>query len=286
MRVLCLILLLLLADNSWAVKQVAPLRLALSAVFLGERQDVVVRWRNYLESQLQRPVIFVQRRSYLELTDLLQQGELDAAWICSAPYVKHKSVQKLLAIGVWHSEPLYQSYLIVPATDTSTRSIADLRDKVFAYSDPESNSGYYVAQGELLDLGVDPKNFFAKTMFTYAHRKNVEAVAAGLVQGSRVDGYIYEMLNTLYPELITKTRVVQKSNKYGFPPIVARKDLSQVEFSQLSNVLLNMQNDPEGKSLLAALGLDRFVAGDEHLFDDVEKLIQRVDKEAGGALAP
>ncbi|BBE51712.1 Phosphonate ABC transporter, periplasmic phosphonate-binding protein [Ferriphaselus amnicola] len=286
MRALCLVFLLFLSGYSWAETQAVPLRLALSAVFLGERQDVVVRWRDYLESHLQRPVMFVQRKSYRELTDMLQQGELDAAWICSSPYVKHKSVQKLMAVGVWQGEPLYQSYLIVPATDTTTHSIADLRGKIFAYSDPESNSGYYVAQGELLNLGVDPKHFFSKTMFTYAHRKNVEAVAAGLVNGARVDGYIYDMLNTLYPALIAKTRVVQKSEKFGFPPIVARIDLPQAEFRQLSTVLLNMQNDAEGKALLAALGLDKFVAGNDHLFDGVAELVSKVDRAGGGVNVP
>lgn len=263
-----------------------PLRLALSAVFLGERQDVVVRWRSYLEQRLKRPVVFVQRKSYRELTDMLQQKTLDAAWICSSPYVRHKSVQRLLAVGVWQGAPLYQSYLIVPASDTHTHSIADLRGKVFAYSDPESNSGYYVAQGEILTLGENPKRFFAKTMFTYAHRKNVEAVAAGLVQGARVDGYIYDMLNTLYPALIAKTRVVQKSEKFGFPPIVARVDLPAVEFGQLREVLLTMQQDAEGRSLLSALGLDNFVAGDEHLFDSVAALVRRVDQATGEAHAP
>jgi phosphonate transport system substrate-binding protein len=270
--------LLLFIGDVAADTPVQPMRLALSAVFLGERQDVVVRWKNYLEAHLQRPIIFVQRRSYRELTDMLRSGELDAAWICSAPYVSHKSIQRLLAVGVWQGEPLYQSYLIVPKQDGATRSIIDLRGKMFAYSDPESNSGHFVALSEIIKSGADPDSFFSKTLFTYSHRKSVEAVAEGLVDGARVDGYIYDMLYTLYPEMISRTRVVMRSEKYGFPPIVARAGLPKAEFRKIQGVLLNMQNDAEGKALLVSLGLDKFIAGEDRLFDGVATLVSDVEK--------
>ncbi len=270
-------LLLIIGDAATAAPA-QPMRLALSAVFLGERQDVVTRWEKYLESHLQRPITFVQRRSYRELTDMLQNGGLDAAWICSAPYVRHKSIHRLLAVGVWQGEPLYQSYLIVPKQDVTTRSIVDLRGKMFAYSDPESNSGHFVALGEIIKSGGDPDRFFSKTLFTYSHRKSVEAVADGLVDGARVDGYIYDMLYTLYPEMIGRTRVVMRSEKYGFPPIVARAGLPNVEFNKLQGVLLNMQNDAEGRALLASLGLDKFIAGEDRLFDGVAALVNGVER--------
>ena len=130
-------------------------------------------------------------------------------------------------------------------------------------------------------LGADPKTFFSKTMFTYAHRKSVEAVADGLVDGARVDGYIYDQLNKFYPELIAKTRLVEKSEKYGFPPMVARADLPEADFRKLRDTLLNMQNDAEGRALLAAMGLDKFIAGDDKLFDGVTALIKEVEGAGG-----
>lgn len=254
-----------------------PLRLALSAVFLGEQQDMVVRWKKYLEAHLHRNVVFVQRRSYHELIELFEQDKLEGGWVCSAPYVRHQSVQRLLAIPVWQGEPLYQSYLIVPKRDIATRSMADLRGKTFAYSDPDSNSGYYVPQGDIVRLGADPKTFFSKTLFTYSHRKSVEAVAAALVDGARVDGYIYDQLKKFYPGLIEQTRLVDKSEKFGFPPMVARATLPEAEFKLLRDTLLNMTNDEEGRALLSAMGLDKFIAGDDHLFDGVAALIRSVE---------
>ena len=281
MKKLILMALLLFTANVWSASQTRPMQLALSAVILGEQQDMVVRWRKYLEAHLQRPVVFVQRRTYRELIDMLKEEKLDGGWVCSAPYTRYKSLQRLLAVPVWQGEPFYQSYLIVPKRDTVTRSIVDLRGKIFAYSDPESNSGYLVPQGDIVRLGADPKTFFSKTMFTYAHRKSVEAVAAGLVDGARVDGYIYDQLKKFYPDMVAKTRLVEKSDKFGFPPIVARADLPEADFNKLRDTLLNMQNDEEGRTLLGAMGLDKFIAGDDKLFDGVVALIKELEKADG-----
>ena len=281
MNRLLLLWLLLFTGVGWAAPQGNTLSLALSAVFPGEQQGMVVRWQKYLEARLQRPVQFVQRRTYLELVEMFKQDTLDGGWVCSAPFLRYKSAQRLLAMPVWQGEPLYQSYLIVPREDTSTRSMADLRGKIFAYSDSESNSGYFVPQDDILKLKSDPKTFFRKTMFTYSHRKSVEAVAAGLVDGARVDGYIYDELKKAFPQLIAQTRLVEKSESYAFPPIVTRANFPEDDFLKLRDVLLNMHEDTEGRMLLEAMGLDKFIAGDESLFDGVAALLKRVENLEG-----
>jgi phosphonate transport system substrate-binding protein len=257
--------------------EIQPLQLALSAVFLGEQQDSVLRWKSYLEKRLERTVNFVQRRSYQEITDAMLEDKIDAGWVCGRPYVLNKQYQRLLAVPVWKGKPIYQSYLIVPKEDTTTQSIADLRGKIFAYSDPESNSGQLVPRAHILRHGGNPKTYFRKVITTYSHRKNVEAVAAGLVNGSNVDGYIFDQLSKTVPDLTAKTRIVEKSEDYGFPPLVARWNLSNNDFKKLQSVLVGMKEDDEGQKLLAEMGLDSFIVGNEKLFDGIVSLIKEVD---------
>lgn len=270
-----LTLLLLLAVGS-ARADMLPMQLGLSAVIIGEQQGMIQRWRSYLEAHLHRPVQFVQRRTYQETMNLFRDGEIDAGWICGGPHVAYSSLQRLLAVGVWKGKPLYQSYLIVPAGDTATRSMADLRGKVFGYSDPQSHSGHNVPVAELLRLGENPERFFGKTIYTYSHRKLVEGVAAGLFNGARVDGYIYEEMRRYFPALVAQTRLVSKSEDFGFPPIVARSHLAKADFVALQTTLLNMQNDEEGRALLGLMGLDGFIKGDDHLFDGVAAVINDI----------
>ena len=108
------------------------------------------------------------------------------------------------------------------STDTKSASILDLRGKIYAFSDPDSNSGWLVPQAELQRGGNDRATFFRKSFFTYAHRRVVDAVAAGVAQGGSVDGYVWDTLQILHPELTQKTRVASKSQEFGFPPLVAR----------------------------------------------------------------
>lgn len=251
------------------VQAQTPLRIGTTAVFLDNQVDFLNAWQRYLERRLGRQVVFVRRGSYAEINDLLERDQLEFAWVCGYPYVRYKSRLRLLAVPVFHGKPLYQSYLIVPSTDTHTHDYGDLKGKVFAYSDPGSNSGWLVAQYELYRRGIDPMTFFRKFFFTWAHRKVVEAVAAGLADAGSVDGYIWETLALQHPELTSKTRVVYKSAWYGFPPFVARRTVSEADFEQMQRVLLHMDKHAEGRALLKRLNLDGFIAGNDKLFASI-----------------
>lgn len=252
-----------------AEQPMAPIRIGLTPVFLDDQVAFLKVWQGYLERRLQRRVVFVQRGSYREVVDLLNRGQLDCAWLCGYPYVRHRAQMKLLAVPVYRGKPLYRSYLIVPAQDTTTRSILDLRGKVFAYSDPDSNSGYLFTQYSLRRLNETPASFFGKTFFTWAHRKVVDAVAVGLAQGGAVDGYVWDTLALSHPELTGRTRIVERSPEFGFPPFVARQSMPAVPFGALQAALLRMRDDDEGAALLKRLNLDGFEAGSSEWFDSV-----------------
>lgn len=247
-----------------------PLLFGITPVILDEQADFLGRWQHYLEIRLGRPLRFVQRSSYREILNLLLTGKLDCAWLCGYPYVRHRRQLALLAVPQYAGQPLYRSYLIVPAEDRDSRSIADLRGRVFAYSDPDSNSGWLTPQVELKRLGADPGRHFRKTFFTWSHRKVVEAVAVGLAQGGAVDGYIWETLARRHPGLVRDTRVAWRSGLFGFPPLVAGARLVPAEREALRKVLLHMRIDPEGRALLGQLNLDGFEPGAPVLYDGVE----------------
>lgn len=247
-----------------------PIRIGTTAVFLDDQVTFLNTWRDYLEQHANRRVVFVRRGSYAEIHELLRRGEIDFVWTCGYPYVRLRQQLRLLAVPVYRGKPLYQSYLIVPRTDTTTRSFRDLKGKVFAYSDPNSNSGWLVPQSQMRRQGLDPDKLFRKSFFTWAHRKVVEAVGAGLADGGQVDGYVWETLARQYPDVTARTRIVWKSDEYGFPPLVARRSVSESDFQHLQDVLLRMNRDPVGRKLLAQLNLDGFTAGSDALFASIE----------------
>jgi phosphonate transport system substrate-binding protein len=231
-------------------------RVGVTAVVLNDQTSFLKKWQAYLEQRLHAPVHFVRRKSYREITELVLQDQLDVAWICGYPFVRHRQRMRLLAVPLFGGEPLYQSYLIVPRDDRATHDITDLQGKIFAYSDPDSNSGYLVPQVHLRKAQIDPRRFFAKAFFTWAHRDVVVAVADQVAQGGAVDGYVWETLRQVEPELTARTRVVRKSEKFGFPPIVSRAYCCE---SLISTVSLRAQNScstASGKPCSLSMGSD------------------------------
>ncbi|HQZ01754.1 MAG TPA: PhnD/SsuA/transferrin family substrate-binding protein [Thauera sp.] len=256
--------------------QETPIRIGLTPVFLDDQMSFLSQWRRWLEARLGRAVVFVQRGNYREVIDLIRAGRLDFAWVCGYPYVRHRDELKLVAVPLWRGGPYYHSYLIVPADDTRTATLSDLRGKVFAYSDPDSNSGYLYPRYLLTTRGENPANFFSRSFFTWAHRKVVEAVGIALADGGAVDGYVWETLAELHPDLTRATRVIERSPLLGYPPFVARADISTVELERFRAVLLDMAADTDGLGLLKQLHLDGFIPGQPALFDEIARMAARV----------
>lgn len=244
----------------------APFRLGLTPVFLDNDTRLLRELRGYLEARLDRPVRFVQRRTYREITNLALLGDLDAAWTCGYPYLQNRQRLALVAVPLWRGRPEYRSYLIIHA-GRGVEALPELQGDVHAFSDPDSNSGYLVTVTDILGAGSDPEAFFSRSVFTYGHRNVVRAVGSALVQSGSVDGYVWEALAATEPGLTDRTRVLRRSEWMGFPPVVC---LSEHEAAPVieafRQALLGMQDHPRGRNVLELLQLDGFTAGDERLF--------------------
>ncbi|SDI10991.1 PhnD/SsuA/transferrin family substrate-binding protein [Propionivibrio dicarboxylicus] len=253
-----------------------PIRVGMTPAFLHDQHAMLAEWKLYLQNELKRPVVFVQRDSYQETMDLIHKGKLDFAWLCDYPYIALGRLVKILAVASYRQQPIYHSYLIVPSSDTHTRSILDLKGKVFAYAAPQSNTGYVVPRYQLRKAGVDANTFFRKTFFTWSHSKAIRAVASGLAQGAAIDSYVWDSLQKVDPKLVAKTRIVWTSEPFGFPPIVADHAVSKADFQAFQNALFRMKDDPAGRALLDKLNLDGFVEGTPSLYKGVTDMMREL----------
>jgi len=244
-------------------------RMGLTPVFLDNDATVVDGLREALSRGMGRQIELVQRRTYQEITGLLLERSVDAAWLCGYPYLQHADALGLVAVPSWRGGPRYQSYLIVAAGDPAT-GLPDLRGGTHAFSDPDSNSGYLVTASDLRRAGERAETFFSRAIFTYGHRNVVRAVADGLVRSGSVDGYVWESLAAIEPALTARTRVIARSEWLGFPPICARRDSTGSEpVLALRRALLGMGDTAEGRQALAALQIDGFQPASDALFDGI-----------------
>ncbi len=262
-----------------------PLRVAVAAVI--SPRGTVESYRpllDYLSQRLSRPVELVQRRTYAEVNDLLEHGDVDVAFVCTSAYVAgHDQFgMELLAAPQVNGAAVYYSVLIVPA-NSPAHSMADLRNKVFAFTDPMSTSGRMYPTWLVQQIGATPETFFARTFFTYSHDDAIRAVAEELADGAAVDSLVYDYAIRRDPALRDKTRVIHRSPPFGIPPVVVRPDTRPQLKAELRQALLDLADDPHsaGKMALQAIGVDRFILIEDSAYNSVRNVLNSV-----GAPAP
>ena len=261
----------------WAQAQTAErLQIGLTAVILADQAAFLSRWGDYLTARIGRPVAFVVRESYQSILDLLFAGQINAAWICGYPYVRHQAKLRLLAVPLYQKSPTYQSYLIRHRQGASAiNGWPDLAKRVLAYSDPLSNSGWLVPQAQLRSAGLSAQDLRA-SFFAHSHRNVAEAVSTQLADAGCIDGYVWETMRLQQMAAVANTDVIWKSEAYGFPPIVIRAGDASLPSHRLGEVLRAMQQDAPGQALLQALNLDGFSMASPVLFDSIDKLARSV----------
>ena len=221
---------------------------------------------------------FTSRDQYQAVHDLLNNGQVDAAWTCGYPFVRFQSQLQLLAVPLYLGQPVYQSYLIRPLgaqAPDAVRGWGDMAGKVFAYSDPLSNSGWLVAQGELAAVGLSHRDL-KRGFFAHGHCNVVDAVASRLADVGSIDGYVWETMRLQGMAGAMQTEVIWKSRLHAFPPLVASSSTAPARLEALQRGLLGMSNDDAGRSLLKSLNLDGFIAGQPAMFDSIRQLARSV----------
>ncbi len=222
---------------------------------------------SYLAVKLHRPVHLKQRRTYAEINELLAQSRIQMAFTCTGGYIagRRDFGLELLTVPVIKGHSFYRSYIVV-RKESSAKSLADLRGRVFAYADPLSLSGYIYPAARIKQLGFCQKEFFRHVFFTESHDKSIEAVATGLADGAAVDSLIFNAMRAAADPDVSKLKVIEKSEKFGMPPVVVAPTIDHELRYKLLKVMLNMNKNAAGRAVLKQLGMDRFILPDPALY--------------------
>jgi len=232
-----------------------------------------------LGKRLHQPVELKQRKTYEEVNELLRTGNADCGLVCTGAFIhadRHFK-ETVVAVPVMGGKETYRSYIIV-RKDRPYTSFADLKGKVFAFTDELSNSGALYPTYLLAKRGTHPDDYFSYTFFTHSHDKSVEAVARGLADGAAVDSLVYEALVAAGGPCALSTRIIHRSPSFGIPPVVVSPKLPADHREKIARALLTFADDAEGKAALARLGIDRFARPPADLYDSVREMESFVER--------
>jgi len=252
------------------------LRVAL-AVGLSPTQSIA-RYQTltaYLSEKLNRPVELVQKKTYKEVDDLIEEGKVDIAFVCSSSYVigHEKFGERLVAVPITNGSPYYQSVIIANIT-ADVQKWAQLNDRSFAFVDPQSTSGALYAMSKIKEHGG--LNYFKSYIYTYGHSNSIAAVRDHLVDAAAVDSYTLASTLANSPQLTNIIRIIDTSPEYANNPVVASPRLDEQTLLAVQTALLNMDKNSSGQDALKTAGYDRFTLLEDSFYDSVRHLVQLI----------
>ncbi|HDZ69313.1 MAG TPA: hypothetical protein ENH43_02720, partial [Phycisphaerales bacterium] len=100
---------------------------------------------DYIAAHIGDRASMILRPSYSDVRILLEEKKVDLALVCTGTYImcSRAASVELIAVPEFKNDIKYRSLFIVRA-DSTINSIAELRSKSFAFTDPESNTGCIV----------------------------------------------------------------------------------------------------------------------------------------------
>lgn len=227
----------------------------------------------YLALSLHRPVRLVLRANYTQVNELVRDGKVDLAFVCSFPYVVgyQQFGMRLLAVPVVRGRTTYQSEVIV-RRDSPFRSLGDLRGRTFAFTDPLSFSGYLAPTYLLWRRGWKAKSFFRSETFTYSHNRSIRAVESGWVDGAAVDSLVLAGYERDHHGTARHLSIIAASPAVGAPPVVVPNSMASVERVRLLRAFLDMPDSSLGREALRDLGVDGFQPASDAAYNPIRRM--------------
>jgi phosphonate transport system substrate-binding protein len=275
------------------------LNIVVTAAFVSNNGiDVYEHIARYVAKRLDGEAQLISGMSYDESNMLLEQGIIQVGFICGLPYTQQAARGKvqLVAIPVMAAKAgdvegapgyeavpgKYYSYTIVHK-DSPINSWQQLKGKSYAYNDKTSNSGYNMPRYKLVQLGATSwEEYFSRIEVSGSHEESIRMVARGQVDASSVDSLVLDydrhrgnpdamnvkIIETLFP------------GGAGAPPVVVGSTVSSELRQKLQHILTTMDQDEEGRKILASALLKRFAPPDDSNYDDI-RLMEQAAIKAG-----
>ncbi len=252
-----------------------PKKLVFGIIPTDSSSNVTERSKNlvqHLEKQLNVPIDVKVATDYAGVITGMQFKHIDFAYFGPKSYVEaaKRANAEALVIEVGEEGAGYYG-LIITKKGSGLRSIAALKGKTWAFTDPNSTSGTLVPSVYFYkDLQINPEDYFSRVIYSGSHAASIIAVKSGRVDGASTNdldlarGEGKEWNSDKDFEIIWKSKMIPGS------PMAARKDLPASLKKALKEALLSYK-DPAGLEMLKIKG---YADTSDAVYDAIRELIE------------
>ena len=162
--------------------------------------------------------------------------------------------------------------LIFARRDSGIRTVEDMRGKRFVFVDKATTAGYLLPLAYFEKNGIkNYKTYFRETYFAGTHGDAIMDVLNKKADVGAAKNTIYERMAKDDDRIEKELIILEKSPDVPENGLAVRKDLDDSIKKKLKDALLNMQNDPDGGSVLKNFGARRFIETADKDYDPVYK---------------
>lgn len=239
---------------------------------------------DYLSKQVpQAHFIIESAKDYADYNNKLRARQFDFA--LPNPY------QTLLAIDSGYQvtakiapDDDFMGIILTPKA-ARLNSISALKGATIAFPAPSALAATMLPQWLLFQQGLKP-NIDYQVSYVVSQESSILSVANGTTQASATIPAAWRQFQHDYPDQAEKLTVSWKTQTLPNIGFVARNDVADSIKTQVSNLLIGLEQNETGKAILAKTKLGHFEAANQETYEPVVQFITLFEQEIRKTEAP
>ncbi len=209
---------------------------------------------------------------YGNIIDNFLSGQLDGAFFGS--FTGALAIRKLgvepLARPVWFDGKSTYHGIIFVRNDSGIQNAQDMKGKRFAFVDKATTAGWLLPLHYFKENSIeDYRTWFAETYFTGTHEDAIYDVLDGRADIGAAKNTVFDRLAQKDSRLLNELHVLATSLQVPANALAVRRGLSNSFKIKLRNILLQMDQDEQGRKILDEFGARKFVTTTPKDYDPV-----------------
>ena len=210
------------------------------------------------------PMVYEPHAPPASLPTLWRRRDLGCALMCGYPFatwhdpavVRPHLLGAVVPRNTDGGNPRYRTAIVVRA-DSAIREPGELHERRFAYTTPDSQSGYQAVRGWLAERAASAQGpWFAATVGPLVTpRAVVDALLRGDADAGPLDSYWLDLLTLHDPQTALRLRTVAVTPWTPLPPFVCSAVVPPPVRQRIAGALLSAGDAPELADVRATLAL-------------------------------
>jgi phosphonate transport system substrate-binding protein len=235
---------------------------------------------DYLSRVIGSKIDIIMLTRYGNVVEDFTSEKLDGAFFGSLTYVLAHAKLGVEVLARPESTDGTSTYygLIFVRKDSRIRTAQDMRGKIFVFVDKATTAGYLLPLAYFRQHGIrNYKTFFRETYFAGTHEDAINDVLNRRADAGAAKNTEYERMALNDGRIGLELSVLQTSPRVPENALAVRPGLNPEVKARLKETLLNLQNTPEGRTILRALGSRRFIETKDDDYLPVREIAKTAD---------